>query len=190
MSRCSSLNQALANAPANCSGCSKKLRETFSYAGSNRSARSVVSIVGRCFFGGSCASGTSASASFATHCFAPAGLSTSSHSWPKRFWKKPCPHCVGVEVQVTSRPLVIASPPLPEPYVLRQPRPCSSMGAPSGSGPTWSAGPAPCVLPNEWPPAMSATVSSSFIAIRRNVSRMSRAEASGSGLPFGPSGLT
>ena len=50
--------------------------------------------------------------------------------------------------------------------------------------------PAPWVLPKVWPPAMSATVSSSFIAIRRNVSRMSRAAASGSGLPFGPSGLT
>jgi hypothetical protein len=31
---------------------------------------------------------------------------------------------------------------------------------------------------------------SSFIAIRLNVSRMSRAAATGSGLPFGPSGLT
>jgi hypothetical protein len=28
------------------------------------------------------------------------------------------------------------------------------------------------------------------IAMRANVSRMSRAEASGSGLPFGPSGFT
>jgi hypothetical protein len=37
---------------------------------------------------------------------------------------------------------------------------------------------------------MSATVSSSFIAMRAKVSRMSRAEASGSGLPFGPSGFT
>ena len=37
---------------------------------------------------------------------------------------------------------------------------------------------------------MSATVSSSFIAMRANVSRMSRAAASGSGLPFGPSGFT
>jgi hypothetical protein len=37
---------------------------------------------------------------------------------------------------------------------------------------------------------MSATVSSSFIAIRLKVSRMSRAAASGSGLPFGPSGFT
>ena len=40
------------------------------------------------------------------------------------------------------------------------------------------------------PPAISATVSSSFIAMRANVSRMSRAAARGSGFPFGPSGLT
>ena len=36
---------------------------------------------------------------------------------------------------------------------------------------------APCVLPNVCPPAISATVSSSFIAMRRKVSRMSRAAA-------------
>ena len=46
---------------------------------------------------------------------APAGLSTSSHSWLNRFWKKPVPHWVGVLVQVTSRPLVMVSPPLPVP---------------------------------------------------------------------------
>ena len=50
--------------------------------------------------------------------------------------------------------------------------------------------PAPCVLPKVWPPAISATVSSSFIAMRAKVSRMSLAAATGSGLPFGPSGLT
>ena len=32
--------------------------------------------------------------------------------------------------------------------------------------------------------------SSSFIAMRENVSRISRAAATGSGLPFGPSGFT
>jgi hypothetical protein len=37
---------------------------------------------------------------------------------------------------------------------------------------------------------MSATVSSSFMAMRAKVSRMSRAAASGSGVPFGPSGFT
>ena len=47
-------------------------------------------MVGRCFFDGSCASGTvSPRRPSATHCFAPAGLSVSSHSWPKRFSKKP-----------------------------------------------------------------------------------------------------
>ncbi len=64
------------------------------------------------------------------------------------------------------------------------------MPAASGSGPTRAGSPAPWVLPKVWPPAMRATVSSSFIAMRANVSRMSLAAASGSGLPFGPSGLT
>jgi hypothetical protein len=45
-------------------------------------------------------------------------------------------------------------------------------------------------LPKVWPPAISATISSSFIAIRPNASRMSAAAAIGSGLPFGPSGFT
>ena len=81
--------------------------------------------------------------------------------------------------------------PLPVPKVFFQPRPICSMGAPSGSGPTYLLGSAaPCVLPKVWPPAISATVSSSFIAMRANVSRMSRAEAMGSGLPLGPSGFT
>ena len=48
----------------------------------------------------------------------------------------------------------------------------------------------PWVLPKVWPPAMSATVSSSFIAMRPNVSRMSWAASAGSGSPPGPSGLT
>ena len=114
----------------------------------------------------------------------------SSHSWPKRLSKKPLPHFVGVGVQVTSSPLVMASGPAPVPWVLFQPRPWLSIGAPSGSGPTWSPDAAPCVLPNECPPAISATVSSSFMAIRRKVSRMSCAAAIGSGSPLGPSGLT
>jgi hypothetical protein len=66
-----------------------------------------------------------------------------------------------------------------------------SIEAPSGSGPTyWLGSAAPWVLPKVWPPAMRATVSSSFIAMRANVSRMSRAEASALGVPLGPSGLT
>ena len=48
------------------------------------------------------------------------------------------------------------------------------MPAPAGAKPTYCAGSAaPCVLPKVWPPAISATVSSSFIAMRANVSRMS-----------------
>ena len=85
---------------------------------------------------------------------------------------------------------MIVSPPLPVPKLFFQPRPCSSRPAASGSGPTWDAGPAPWVLPKVWPPAISATVSSSFIAMRPKVSRMSCAAATGSGLPSGPSGLT
>ena len=69
--------------------------------------------------------------------------------------------------------------------------PAPRSARPRARAPTYSSGSAaPWVLPNVWPPAISATVSSSFIAIRPNVSRMSRAAASGSGLPFGPSGLT
>ena len=85
--------------------------------GSTFSERSVVSIIGACRFDLSCASGTvpCASGFFGFHCFAPAGLSVSSHSKPNRLSKKPLPHCVGVAVQVTSRPLVMVSPPLPVP---------------------------------------------------------------------------
>src|SRR5882724_11789363 len=147
-------------------------------------------MVGRCFFDGLYASGTVVSAPFATHWCAPPGLFVNSHSLLKRFSKKLLLHLVGVFVQITSRPLVIVSAPLPLRNLLFHPRPCSSTGAASGSGPTSAASPAPCVLPKVWPPAISATVSSSFIAMRRNVSRMSLAAATGSGLPFGPSGFT
>ena len=85
---------------------------------------------------------------------------------------------------------MIASRPLPDPYWLFQPMPWCSTGQPSGSGPTREGSPAPWVLPKVWPPAMRATVSSSFIAIRANVSRMSCADLTGSGSPLGPSGLT
>jgi hypothetical protein len=63
-------------------------------------------------------------------------------------------HFVGVVVQMTSMPLVIASLPLPEPNLFFHPKPCSSMLAPSGSGPTLTlASAAPCVLPKVWPVA-------------------------------------
>src|ERR1700721_2204266 len=61
------------------------------------------------------------------------------------------------------------------------------MSAPSGSRPTCEAGAAPWVLPKVWPPAIRATVSSSSIAMRPKVSRISGAAATGSGLPSGPS---
>ena len=169
MSRCSSLYQALRERQANSSGCSRKRREIFSYSGSKRRARSVVSMVGGRVSEPSSGSGTvlAPAPSLGCHWCAPAGLLVSSHSKPKRFSKNLLLHRVGVWVHVTSRPLVIASRPLPEPYSLFQPRPWCSTGQPSGSGPTRSGSPAPWVLPKVWPPAISATVSSSFIAIRR-----------------------
>src|SRR6476659_11220266 len=103
-------------------------------------------MVGICFFDLSYASGIVASAPFAFHCFAPAGLFVSSHSLLNRFSKKWLLHFVGVCVQVTSGPPVIASFPLPVANLLFQPRPCSSMLAPSGSAPTSVASPAPWVL--------------------------------------------
>ena len=48
---------------------------------------------------------------------------------------------------------------------------------------------APCVLPKVWPPAMSATVSSSFMAMRAKVSRMSRARACGIRIAVGAFGV-
>src|SRR5690349_22635749 len=131
-----------------------------------------------------------AAAPFAFHCFAPAGLLVSSHSFSNRFLKKLLLHLVGVCDHVTSGPPVMASQPIPVLYLLFHPRPWSSRSAPSGSAPISDGSPAPWVLPKLWPPAISATVSSSFIAMRKNVSRMSFAAAIGSGLPFGPAGLT
>jgi hypothetical protein len=97
---------------------------------------------------------------------------------------------VGWGFQAPSKPLVVVSPALPLPWRLIQPRPMASRGAASGSGPTRAGSPAPCILPKVWPPATRATVSSSFMAMRAKVSRTSRAEASGSGLPSGPCGFT
>src|SRR5207253_10770739 len=102
-------------------------------------------MVGRCFFDGSKASGIVAAAPFAFHCFAPAGLLVSSHSFSNRFLKKRLLHLVGVCVQVTSGPPVIASHPMPVLNLLFQPRPWSSSAPASGSGPTSDGSPAPCV---------------------------------------------
>src|SRR3954468_24054476 len=112
MSRGVSLNQGRAKASANSGGCCRKRREIVSYAGSKRSDRSVVSMVGTRFFDGSCGSGIVAAAPLAVHWCAPAGLLPSSHSYLNRFSKKRLLHFVGVSVHVTSSPLVMASPPL------------------------------------------------------------------------------
>src|SRR5512136_36102 len=106
-------------------------------------------IEGAIRFEGSCAAGTvpAPASPFGFHWCAPAGLFVSSHSKLNSIRKKFLLHFVGVLVQVTSRPLVIVSAPMPVPKLLFQPRPCSSMLAASGSGPTWDAGPAPWVLP-------------------------------------------
>src|SRR5262245_35163264 len=112
-------------------------------------------MVGTRFLDESKGSGIDSGAFFAFHCCAPAGLFVSSHSYLKRLSKKELLHLVGVWLQVTSGPPVMASAPLPVPCLLRQPRPCSSMPAASGSGPTKVAAPAPWVLPKVWPPAIS-----------------------------------
>ena len=154
---------------------------------------SAVDIIGAWRFVLSCASGTvfAPADPFGFHCCAPAGLFVNSHSWPNKVSKYPLSHWIGFGVQAPSNPLVIVCTPLPLPKVFFQPKPCSSRVAPSGSGPTYFPGSAaPCVLPKVWPPATRATVSSSFMAIRAKVSRMSRAEPTGSGLPLGPSGFT
>src|SRR2546425_1815373 len=111
-------------------------------------------MVGACRLDGSCASGTVSFASgfFGVHCFAPAGLVVSSHSYLNRFSRNPLSHFVGLLVHAPSNPLVMVSSPLPVPKRFFQPRPCSSTPAASGSGPTLStAGAAPCVLPKVWP---------------------------------------
>src|SRR5438067_11842245 len=112
--------------------------------------------MGACRFDGSCASGTApwASGSLGVHWFAPAGLLVSSQSYLKRLSRNPLSHFVGSLVHAPSMPLVIVSAPLPLPKLFFQPMPCASRGAPSGSGPTYSALTAPWVLPNVWPPAM------------------------------------
>src|SRR6266704_4563939 len=103
-------------------------------------------MVGTCFLDLSYASGIAASAPLAFHCFAPAGLFVSSHSYLNRFSKKWLLHCVGVCDQITSGPPVMASAPKPVPCLLFQPRPCSSIKAPSVSGPISDGSPAPWVL--------------------------------------------
>src|ERR1700760_3291679 len=114
-------------------------------------------MVGTRFLDVSNGSGTVASAPFAFHCLAPAGLLVSSHSYLNRFSKKWLLHLVGVCDQVTSGPPVMASVPTPVLCLLFQPRPWFSSAAPSGSGPISEGSPAPWVLPKVWPPEISAT---------------------------------
>src|SRR6185437_7294371 len=83
-------------------------------------------------------------------------------------------HLMGVGVHAPSRPLVMVSSPIPLPWLLTQPSPCWAMSAPSGSAPTFDASPAPWHLPNVWPPAVSATVSSSFMLIRSGLAYVAR----------------
>ena len=150
-------------------------------------------MIGACRLVGSWASGTRlpAEPSDGIHWIAPAGLFVCTQSKPIRKSRYIVVQAIGFAVQAPSRPLVIVSAPLPVPHLFIQPRPCCSTPAAAGSLPTQSSGlRAPCALPKVWPPAISATVSSSFMAMRPNDSRMSRAAASGSGLPFGPSGFT
>src|ERR1700678_2378274 len=113
--------------------------------GSNRNERSVVSIAGAWRFVESWASGIlfAPALPLGFHWCAPPGLFVNSHSYLKRFSKKSLLHFVGVVVHVTSSPLVIASPAMPEAYAFVQPRPCSSIGEPSGSVPTCLLGAAP-----------------------------------------------
>src|SRR6185436_6697081 len=104
--------------------------------------------MGACRFDRSCASGTvpCASGFEGAHCFAPAGLVVSCHSYLYRLSRNPLSHFVGSLVQAPSSPLVIVSAPLPVPKVFLQPQPCCSRLAPSGSGPTCCGpGAAPCV---------------------------------------------
>ena len=104
-------------------------------------------MVGLRFLLASNGSGMVSGASLASNWMAPAGLRVCTHSNLNRFSKKWLLHCVGVWVQTTSRPEVMASAPAPLPWLLAQPRPMDSIVAASGSAPTWLAALAPWVLP-------------------------------------------
>ena len=80
--------------------------------------------------------------------------------------------------------------PKPVSWLLDQPIPWPSGRQPSGSGPTKLSATRAVHLAERVAADVSATVSSSFMAIRLNVSRMSWADRIASGTPFGPWGLT
>src|SRR5258707_15554646 len=123
MSRCVSLYHARAKASAKAWGFSTNRLEIFSNAGSKRSVRSVVSMVGLCFLPGMCASGMISGAFLATHCLAPAGDLAGSHSYLNKCSKKSLLHRPGGVDQVTSRPLETVSLPFPLPKLLPHPTP-------------------------------------------------------------------
>ena len=107
------------------------------------------------------------SASLATHCQAPAGLFSSSHSWREEELEEVVapPHRGAGPGDLEAggdgvRALAAAVGAAPAQALLLERRAL-------GLGADEVGSPAPCVLPNVWPPAMSATVSSSFIAMRR-----------------------
>ncbi len=99
-------------------------------------------------------------------------------------------HLVGFGFQAPSRPLLIVSPPLPLRKLLFQPRPCSSMAAASGSGPTWVAGPAPWHLAEGVPAGDERD--RLFVVHGHAGEGLADVAAGGDRdrLPFGPSGLT
>ena len=191
MSRWVSLYQALENAWVKASKSPRNFSHTARYSGSTFSAMSVVIIISGFIWPGTWASGVrGASASLGVHCRAPAGLLVCTHSWPNRFSRYSLSQRVGFWVQLPSMPLVIVNSPAPVPSGLCQPRPMASSGAISGGAPILSALTMPWLLPKAWPPAIRATVSSLFIAMRLNEMRMSRAEPIGSPSEFEPSGFT
>ena len=87
------------------------------------------------------------SAGGGTQMMAPPGLRVVSHSLLRRFDRYSVVHWVGAWVQAPSRPLVTASRPTPRAVLFNQPKPWSSSGAPSGSGPSSAGSPLPCALP-------------------------------------------
>ena len=150
-------------------------------------------MIGAWRFDGSCASGTRFAAwPFAgIHWVAPAGLFVCTQSKANRLSRYCVVQAIGFADQAPSRPLVTVSRAVALAALVL---PAEALLLDAGrrrarARRTWPGRAAPCALPKVWPPAISATVSSSFIAMRPKVSRMSFAAASGSGLPFGPSGI-
>jgi hypothetical protein len=151
----------------------RKRREIFAYSGSKRSDRSVVSMVGFCFFS-PCAEGIG-DRRFGRILGGPTGWRRPATGGPaptrsrRGSRRRSSLHCAGVWVQVTSSPEadgIRTDDPCRtcSPF---QPKPWSSRSAASGfrSRRARDAS-APWVLPKVCPPAMSATVSSSFMAMR------------------------